>query len=101
MFFVAEIFLTIAYYQFFKSDWITTNHGLFFQGKHPMQHPFSILKIKSISSSIVIRKNIFLFKIILMVLITKNYTFNIGNSKAVKNIFPGKISNSLWKFNYF
>ena len=37
MFFEIEFFFAIAFYQFFKNDWIFIDRGLFFQGKYSLQ----------------------------------------------------------------
>ena len=37
IFFVIEFFLTIAFYQFSKNNWIFINHGLFFREKITLQ----------------------------------------------------------------
>ena len=41
-------------------------------------------------------KNVSFEKIFLMILANRKFTFKIGNSKVVKDIFPGKISHDLW-----
>ena len=51
---------------------------------------FLILKIKS--------SNIDIFKKILLIIpVTENFTYKIGNRSVVENILPEKISHDLWK----
>ena len=97
MFFVIEFFFTIVFYQFFNNYWIFINHGLFIGGKYFITLMFPNLKISKKSYNMVIFKiNMFFFLMdLLTISVAENFTFKIGNSKVVENIFPEKISHDL------
>ena len=70
MFFLVEFFLTIVSYQFFKNDWILINYGLF-----------------------IFKQNVFVQKLLVTILATKNFTFKIRNCRVVESIFSEKKSH--------
>ena len=94
MLFVIEFFLTIASYQFSKSDWIFINHG----NNSTVSNIKNKYKIFEYSY---LKKIVSLKKILLWTSATENFTFIIENTRVVENIFPKEISHDLWTFNHF